>query len=349
MRPHEAERLLGGYATGTLTEAERSALFTAALAHQEVFDALMDEEALRELLADPATRAQLLAALAEPAKVVPFWRRHPGALGLAASLLIAVTAGVAYLRTPPPPIALPAPPMPAPPSSRPAEVPAPLGAAPAAPALDKAPRRRTAPPAAAPEEAVRSVPDALPEAPAPKALPTPPPPPPPVAKAREMEAIRAQSAVARESQAKRKAEAQVQGFVSPSAAAGAPAAATADQANVAPGAALAERVAPAQPAPKATGGPTWSLEAEGKVLAVHHPTGHAVILLRRSPRGPVQVRPRTPAPGEGGLTRFDLGADPGPWDLYVLPKAVTDPLLLPERGPFEGYRARIPAAEPPVR
>lgn len=100
MKVIEAERLLGGHATGTLTEEERRTLFAAALEHQEIFDALMDEEALRELLADPAAKAQLLAALASPAaKVVPFWRRT-GVLGAAAGLIVAATAGLAYLRSP---------------------------------------------------------------------------------------------------------------------------------------------------------------------------------------------------------------------------------------------------------
>ncbi|MFZ1377588.1 MAG: hypothetical protein WAS25_13435, partial [Geothrix sp.] len=101
MKQRDAERLLGGHATGTLTEAERAALFAAALEQQEVFDALMDEEALRELLADPVAKAQLLEALAPAAapKIVPFWRRT-GVLGAAASLLVASLAGIAYLRSP---------------------------------------------------------------------------------------------------------------------------------------------------------------------------------------------------------------------------------------------------------
>ena len=100
MKPVEAERLLGGYATGTLSEAERKTLFAAALDHQDLFDAVMDEEALRELLADPAAKAQLLTALASAApKVVRFYRR-PGLMGAAASLIVAATAGLAYLRSP---------------------------------------------------------------------------------------------------------------------------------------------------------------------------------------------------------------------------------------------------------
>jgi hypothetical protein len=61
--PGEIRKLLGGYATGTLTEEERNLLFSAALEDQELFNALADEEALRELLAEPATRQILLEEL----------------------------------------------------------------------------------------------------------------------------------------------------------------------------------------------------------------------------------------------------------------------------------------------
>ena len=110
MKPLEAEQLLGGHAAGILSEAERKALFTAALEDQALFDALADQEVLRELLADPASRAQLLTALAPAKRAVPFWR-HPALLGAAASLLVAATAGLAYLRSPqplPPPLEPPA-------------------------------------------------------------------------------------------------------------------------------------------------------------------------------------------------------------------------------------------------
>jgi hypothetical protein len=63
MRREDIPKLLGGYATGTLTAEERQALFEAALEDQELFDALAKEQALRELLEDPAARAHLLAAL----------------------------------------------------------------------------------------------------------------------------------------------------------------------------------------------------------------------------------------------------------------------------------------------
>jgi hypothetical protein len=63
MRREDIRKLLGGYATGTLTAEERQALFEAALDDQELFDALAKEQPLRELLEDPAARAHLLAAL----------------------------------------------------------------------------------------------------------------------------------------------------------------------------------------------------------------------------------------------------------------------------------------------
>ena len=63
MTPDEIRKLLGGYATGTLTETERNLLFSAALEDQELFNLLADEEVLREQLAEPATRQILLEEL----------------------------------------------------------------------------------------------------------------------------------------------------------------------------------------------------------------------------------------------------------------------------------------------
>jgi hypothetical protein len=57
------QKLLGGYATGTLTPEEQQALFAAALDDQELFDALAREQSLRDLLRDPAAKAQVLMAL----------------------------------------------------------------------------------------------------------------------------------------------------------------------------------------------------------------------------------------------------------------------------------------------
>ena len=50
MSPEEIKKLLGGYATGTLTAEEQQALFAAALEDQELFDAL----AARTVAARPA-------------------------------------------------------------------------------------------------------------------------------------------------------------------------------------------------------------------------------------------------------------------------------------------------------
>ncbi len=93
MSPEDIKKLLGGYATGTLTAAEQEALFAAALEDQELFDALAREESLRDLLRDPAARAELLSALDTPASRpggLWQWLRSPLVAGLA-------TAGVAAI------------------------------------------------------------------------------------------------------------------------------------------------------------------------------------------------------------------------------------------------------------
>lgn len=90
MSREEIQKLLGGYATDTLSEAERSALFAAALEDQELFDALAREQALREVLDDPAARQQLLVAL-RPTRI---WLRRPAVLAMAAGLAgIVIVAG----------------------------------------------------------------------------------------------------------------------------------------------------------------------------------------------------------------------------------------------------------------
>ena len=68
MNREDIRKLLGGYATGTLSEQERQALYSAALDDQDLFDMLADEDALRELLADPGIRAQLVHQL-QPQRV----------------------------------------------------------------------------------------------------------------------------------------------------------------------------------------------------------------------------------------------------------------------------------------
>lgn len=66
MSKEEIRKLLGGYATNTLTESERNALFEAALDDQELFNALQQEQALKNLLDDPVARAEVRHALQQP-------------------------------------------------------------------------------------------------------------------------------------------------------------------------------------------------------------------------------------------------------------------------------------------
>jgi len=98
MTPEEAKRLLGGYATGSLTAEEMKALFSAALEDQALFEALAEEEALRELLADESYRADLVAALGEErsslgVRLAAWWQR-PQALAWAGGMAAVVLAAV---------------------------------------------------------------------------------------------------------------------------------------------------------------------------------------------------------------------------------------------------------------
>lgn len=81
----QVKHLLGGYATGTLTEAENAALMRAALEDQELFNTLADDEALRRYLADVDFRQELLNAMAPK----PHRLRWIAAFGAAAACLIA--------------------------------------------------------------------------------------------------------------------------------------------------------------------------------------------------------------------------------------------------------------------
>jgi hypothetical protein len=106
MSREEIEKLLGGYATGTLSKGERRALFEAALDDQELFDALAKEQALRDVLQDPSARRELLEALG-PARE-PFglriWRRlrQPAALAAAGAFAtLLIVAGLLLRRTTP--------------------------------------------------------------------------------------------------------------------------------------------------------------------------------------------------------------------------------------------------------
>jgi len=106
MTREEIRKLLGGYATGTLTEAERRALFQAALEDQEIFDALADEEALRELLSDEGYRRELAAALAEERpgwreRLAAWWRRPLPVAAALAAVAGVLAVGITMLTRPP--------------------------------------------------------------------------------------------------------------------------------------------------------------------------------------------------------------------------------------------------------
>jgi hypothetical protein len=66
MAPEDVRKLIGGWAAGTLTESERKALLEAALEDQELFNTLVAEQPMKELLDDPSARAELLAAVSRP-------------------------------------------------------------------------------------------------------------------------------------------------------------------------------------------------------------------------------------------------------------------------------------------
>jgi hypothetical protein len=87
-KPHrDWHNLVGGYATGNLTPEERRKLMAAAVRDQEAFDALMEEEVLREVLADPGACARLRDAVSvKPLK----WYRHPLAWGAVSAITAAV-------------------------------------------------------------------------------------------------------------------------------------------------------------------------------------------------------------------------------------------------------------------
>jgi hypothetical protein len=85
MNREDIRKLLGGYAAGTLTAAEQEALLGAALEDQELFDALMKEEVLRDVLQDPASKTELLAALEQAPARPAWWNWRPliGAVAMA--------------------------------------------------------------------------------------------------------------------------------------------------------------------------------------------------------------------------------------------------------------------------
>lgn len=154
MTRDEARKLLGGYATGSLTESEKAALMAAALDDQELFEELAGEQEVKEILEEPGARERLLGALdPEPA---PAWWSRPwpwtaGAVTVAIAIMIVVVQ-----RTPLPPtqevaqVVKPA---------EPVTIPAPLPP-PAAPVKRKAAQVANAPAPPAPQPSVDAIAEA---------------------------------------------------------------------------------------------------------------------------------------------------------------------------------------------
>lgn len=99
MNRDEVHKLIGGYASGSLTEEERRQLFEAALEDQELFDALQNEQAVKELLDDPFSREQIRRAAAESlTQPKRSWFGRPWIWAASASLASAAVIGIAVLQ-----------------------------------------------------------------------------------------------------------------------------------------------------------------------------------------------------------------------------------------------------------
>lgn len=105
MSDHDLEKLLGGFAADTLTPEEKQTLYRAALQDQQLFNALADEQALKELLSDPDVRRRLLQALQKTSTSGAGgslswldWFRRPAGLALAGGLAAAALAVVLGIR-----------------------------------------------------------------------------------------------------------------------------------------------------------------------------------------------------------------------------------------------------------
>jgi hypothetical protein len=105
MSEHDLEKLLGGFAADTLTPEEKQTLYTAALQDQQLFNALADEQAFKELLSDPDVRRRLLASLKQKSASgdggsLPWlvWFHRPAGLAFAGGLAAAALAVVLGLR-----------------------------------------------------------------------------------------------------------------------------------------------------------------------------------------------------------------------------------------------------------
>jgi len=162
MTRDEIRGLIGAYATGSLSETERKALFEAALDDQELFDELAGEQALKELLEEPGVKARMLAALAPRQKA---WWGRAWVWAATGAFAMAAIAGIVLFEKPreleiaqvtapaapvPPPIVAPAvaPPVPPPAAAAVAQPVVPPAVAPT-PAVPAPALKKTQPPAEA--------------------------------------------------------------------------------------------------------------------------------------------------------------------------------------------------------
>jgi hypothetical protein len=181
--PEEIRGLIGGYATGSLTEAQKKALFEAALEDQELFDELAREQEIKELVDLPGARERLIEAVSKPEpRRVPWWRQA-WAMGALAAAAVGIVAMGWMLSRPPKPVEV------AQVAAPPAEAPAPAAVPPVAEKKRSAAapeaRNKTAPPPAKSDEprdekTLKKEADVAVDAAAPAA-----PPPSPVERARQ--------------------------------------------------------------------------------------------------------------------------------------------------------------------
>ena len=100
MTNEEIQKLVSGYATNSLTDTERKALFEAALDDQELFEILQREQAVKDVLDDPVSRRQVREALeANLLPATPSWWVRWSTWGFATAALAAMLAVAVILKT----------------------------------------------------------------------------------------------------------------------------------------------------------------------------------------------------------------------------------------------------------
>lgn len=101
MTREEARRLMSGYATGSLTDAEKRSLMEAALEDQDLFNELACEQEFKDILDAPGVNQRLIRALGRSKPVrafAPMWLWTAAAV---TALAIAVTTWQ-FIRAPKP-------------------------------------------------------------------------------------------------------------------------------------------------------------------------------------------------------------------------------------------------------